>query len=100
MEFSIHHLCAGEITKMLSNTHSKEHEEHIYDFAFFMEIAIKKFFPILFEQYMKEYSEQLKITFETYLNGQRIHHDQLAEAIGDILERSIGEAVKNVSIRI
>ena len=49
---------------------------------------------------MEQFRVQLVVEFETYLNGQKIHHDQLAAAIGDILERSIGEAVKNVSIRI
>jgi len=40
MDFSIHNLCAGEITTMLSTNRSLEHEQHVYDFAFFVEIVI------------------------------------------------------------
>ncbi len=40
MDFSIHNLCAGEITTMLSTNQSLEHEQHVYDFAFFVEIVI------------------------------------------------------------
>ena len=56
--------------------------------------------PQLFQDCMEQFREQLVVEFETYLNGQKIHHDQLAAAIGDILEKSIGEAVKNVSITL
>ena len=100
MDFSIHNLCAGEITTMLSTNRSLEHEQHVYDFAFFVEIAIKKFFPLLFEEHMKQYNEKLKIAFETYLNGQKIHHDDIAKGISEILHKSIGDAMRDIKISI
>ena len=56
--------------------------------------------PQLFKDCMTRFEEQLVVEFETYLNGQKIHHDQIAEAIGDILKKSIGDAMRNLSIKI
>ena len=89
----------GEITTMVSDARYP-HDQHIYDYFTATEKFVRTVVPQLFQDCMEQFREQLVVEFETYLNGQRIHHDQLAAAIGDILERSIGEAVKNVSIRI
>ena len=88
-----------EITMMASDTTS-EHERHIYDYFAATEKFVRIVVPQLFADCMAQFEEQLVVEFETYLNGQKIHHDQLAAAIGDILERSIGKAVKNVNIKI
>lgn len=89
----------GEITAMVADARYP-HDQHIYDYFTATEKFVRKVVPQLFQDCMEHFREQLVVEFETYLNGQKIHHDQLAAAIGDILERSIGEAVKNVSIRI
>jgi len=89
----------GEITTMVSNARPP-HDQHIYDYFYTTEKFVHTVVPQLYQDCMEQFREQLVVEFETYLNGQKIHHDQLAAAIGDILERSIGEAVKNVSIRI
>ena len=89
-----------EITMMASNEKNPVHEQHIYDYFAATEKFVRIAVPQLFADCMTQFEERLVVEFETYLNGQKIHHDQLAVAIGDILERSIGGAVKNVSIRI
>ena len=89
-----------EITMMASNEKNPIHEQHIYDYFTATEKFVRIAVPQLFMDCMTQFEERLVVEFETYLNGQKIHHDQLAAAIGDILERSSGEAVKNVSIRI
>ena len=89
----------GEITTMVSNARPP-HDQHIYEYFYTTEKFVHTVVPQLFQDCMENFKEQLVVEFETYLNGQKIHHDQLAAAIGDILERSIGEAVKNVSITL
>ena len=89
----------GGITTMVSNA-LPPHDQHIYDYFYTQERFVRTVVPQLFQDCMEQFRERLVVEFETYLNGQKIHHDQLAAAIGDILERSIGEAVKNMSIRI
>ena len=89
----------GEITMMASNEKNPIHEQHIYDYFTVTEKFVRTAVPQLFMDCMTQFEERLVVEFETYLNGQNIHHDQLAAAIWDILERSIGEAVKNVSVR-
>ena len=89
----------GEITTMVSDARPP-HDQHIYDYFYVTEKFVCTVVPQLFQDCMEQFRDKLVVEFETYLNGQKIHHDQLASAIGDILERSIGEAVWNVSIRI
>lgn len=48
--------------------------------------------------YLDRFREQLIIEFETYFNGEKMHHNQIAQAIGDILDRSIGMSLKNLKI--
>ena len=88
-----------EITMMAAQS-TPQHEHHIYEYFAATEKFVRLAVPQLFMDCMTQFEERLVVEFETYLNGQKIHHDQLAAAIGDILERSIGQAVKNVSIRI
>ena len=89
----------GENTTMVSNARPP-HAQHIYEYFAATEKFVHTVVPQLFQDCMEQFREQLVVEFETYLNGQKIHHDQLAAAIGDILERAIGDAMKNVSIRI
>ena len=89
----------GEITTMVSNTRPP-HDQHIYEYFYTTEKFVRTVVPQLFQDCMEQFRDKLVVEFETYLNGQKIHHDQLAAAIGDILERSIGEAVKNMSITL
>ena len=87
----------GEITTMVSDARYP-HDQHIYDYFTanekFMRIAV----PQLFLDCMEEFREQLIIEFETYFNGEKMHHDQIAQAIGDILDKSIGASLKNIKI--
>ena len=47
---------------------------------------------------MKQQKTGFIIEFETYFNGEKMHHDQIAQAIGDILDKSIGKAVSELKI--
>ena len=89
----------GEITTMVSNARPP-HDQHIYEYFSTTEKFVRTVVPQLFQDCMEQFREQLVVEFETYLNGQKIHHDQIAEAIGDILKKSIGDAMKNLSIKI
>ena len=87
----------GEITTMVADARYP-HDQHIYDYFAATEKFVRTVVPQLFQDCMEQFREQLVVEFETYLNGQKIHHDQLAAAIGDILEKSIGEAVDRLQI--
>lgn len=100
MTFSIHNVCAREITYLLSNSPTSQHEEHVYDFAFFVETAIKRYFPILMEEYLKDFSRKLEVEFETYLNGEKIHHDDVQNAVAGILQRAIDGAGQSIKITL
>ena len=90
----------GEITSMASDEKNSIHEQHIYDYFAATEKLIRTTVPQLFMDCMEQFEERLVVEFETYLNGQKIHHDQIAEAIGDILKKSIGDAMKNLKITL
>ena len=89
----------GEITMMVSNARYP-HDQHIYDYFAATERFVRTVVPQLFLDCMEGFREQLIIEFETYFNGQKMHHDQIAQAIGDIIEKSVGTAVHNLKIRI
>ena len=90
---------AGEITAMVADARYP-HDQHIYDYFATTEKFVRTVVPQLFQDCMENFEEKLVVEFETCLNGQKIHHDQLAAAISDILERSIGEAVKDIKINL
>ena len=86
-----------EITTMAAET-TPEHEQHIYDYFAATEKFVRIAVPQLFAVCMTQFEEQLVIEFETYLNGQKIHHDDIAKGISEILHKSIGEAIKDMRI--
>ena len=49
---------------------------------------------------MTQFEEQLVAEFETYLNGQKIHHGNIAKDISTILHKSIGDAMRDIKINI
>ena len=104
MEFSIHNTMAGEINALLADDPSPRHEQHVYNFAFFVESAIQRYFPILFGEYMRKYVEQFKeklpVEFETLLNGEKIHHSDITGAIADILQQAIDKMGQEIRIKI
>ena len=54
----------------------------------------------LVADYLDQFREKLVVEFETYFNGQKMHHDDIARAVADIVEKSIGNAVHNLKISI
>ena len=90
----------GEITIMASNEKNPIHEQHIYDYFAATEKFVRTAVPQLFKDCMTQFEEQLVVEFETYLNGQKIHHDDIAKGISEILHKSIGEAMRNIKITV
>ena len=87
----------GEITTMVSNARPP-HDQHIYEYFYTTEKFVRTVVPQLFLDCMDRFREQLIIEFETYFNGQKMHHDQIAQALGDILDKSIGASLKDLKI--
>jgi len=87
----------GEITTMVSDARYP-HDQHIYDYFTATEKFVRTVVPQLVADYLDQFREQLIIEFETYFNGEKMHHDQIAQAIGDILDKSIGTSLKNLKI--
>lgn len=88
----------GEITTMLSNSKSKEHTEHIYQFTEMMEKFVRIASRQLFTDYMEDFKENLIIEFETYLNGSHINHTDITQAIADIIQKAISNTKITVSL--
>ena len=76
------------------------HERHIYEYFAATEKFVRIAVPQLVADYLERFSEKLVVEFETYLNGQKMHHDDIARAVADIVEKSIGKAVYNLKISI
>ena len=74
------------------------HDQHIYDYFSTTEKFVRTVVPQLFLVCMENFSEQLIIEFETYFNAEKMHHDQITQAIGDILDKSVGTSLKNLKI--
>ena len=87
----------GEITAMVADARYP-HDQHIYYYFTATEKFVRTAVPQLVSDYLDQFREQLIIEFETYFNGQKMHHDQIAQAIGDILDKSIGASLKNIKI--
>ena len=87
----------GEITTMVSDARPP-HDQHIYEYFYTMEKYVSTAVPQLFLDCMEGFRERLIIEFETYFNGEKMHHDQIAQAIGDILDKAIGASLKDLKI--
>ena len=89
-----------EITMMASNEKNPIHEQHIYDYFTVTEKFVHTAVPQLVADYLEQFQERLVVEFETYFNGQKMHHDEIAKAVADIVEKSIGKAVQNIKVTI
>ena len=78
-----------EITMMASEAKGSIHEHHIYDYFSATEKFVRTAVPQLVADYLSQFRDQLVIDFETYFNGEKMHHDDIAKAIADILDKSI-----------
>ena len=87
-----------EITMMASNEQNPIHEQHIYDYFTVTERFVRTAVPQLVADYLDQFREKLVVEFETYFNGQKMHHDDIARAVADIVEKSIGASLKNIKI--
>ena len=86
-----------EITMMAASS-TPQHEHHIYDYFAATEKFVRLAVPQLFMDCMTQFEEKLVVEFETYLNGQKIHHDDIAKGISEILRKSIGDAMRDIKI--
>ena len=87
-----------EITMMAAQS-TPQHEHHIYEYFMATEKFVRTVVPQLFMDCMTQFEERLVVEFETYLNGQKIHHDDIAKGISEILHKSIGDAMRDIKIR-
>lgn len=87
-----------EITMMASEAKGSIHEHHIYDYFTATEKFVRTAVPQLVADYLDQFQEKLVVEFETYFNGEKMHHDDIARAVADIVEKSIGSAVHSLKI--
>ena len=90
----------SEITMRASNEKNPIHEQHIYDYFTTTEKFVRTAVPQLVTDYLDQFREKLVVEFETYFNGQKMHHDDIARAVADIVEKSIGGAIHNLKISL
>ena len=88
-----------EITMMAAQS-TPQHEHHIYDYFAATEKFVRTVVPQLVADYLEQFEERLVVEFETYFNGEKMHHDDIAKAVADIVEKSIGKAVQNIKVTI
>ena len=72
----------------------------IYDYFTMAEKFVRTAVPQLVADYLDQFREKLVVEFETYFNGQKMHHDDIARAVADIVEKSIGGAIHNIKISL
>ena len=89
-----------EITMIASNEKNPIHEQHIYDYFTATEKFVRTAVPQLVADYLDQFREKLVVEFETYFNGQKMYHDDIARAVADIVEKSIGGAIHNLKISL
>ena len=90
----------GEITHMACAAKDSIHEQHVYEYFAAMEKYVRTAVPQLISDYLEQFQERLVVEFETYFNGQKMHHDDIARAVADIMEKSIGGTVHNLKISL
>lgn len=88
----------GEITMMASEAKDSVHERHIYEYFSAMEKYVRTAVPQLIADYLTDFREKLIVEFETYFNGEKMHHADIAKAIAEIVEKSINAAVLKINI--
>lgn len=90
----------GEITMMASEAKDSVHEQHVYDYFTATEKFVRTAVPQLVADYLDQFREKLVVEFETYFNGQKMHHDDIARAVADIVEKSIGGAIQGIKVSL
>lgn len=88
----------NEITMMASEAKNSVHEQHVYEYFAAMEKYVRTAVPQLIADYLTDFREKLIVEFETYFNGERMHHADIAKAIADIVAKSINAAALKISI--
>ena len=88
----------GEITHMACAAKDSIHEQHVYEYFAAMEKYVHTAVPQLIADYLTEFREKLIVEFETYFNGEKMHHADIAQAIADIVAKSINAAALKISI--
>ena len=90
----------GEITHMACAAKDSIHEQHVYEYFAAMEKYVHTAVPQLIADYLTEFREKLIVEFETYFNGEKMHHADIAKASADIIEKSIGSTIHNLKINL
>lgn len=87
----------SEITAMAADARPP-HDQHIYDYFTATEKFLRISVPQLFVDCMEQFKDNLTIEFETYLNGSKINHDEITQAVANILQKAIGNTKITVSL--
>ncbi len=88
-----------EIMIMASET-TPQHERHIHEYFNAMEKYVRTAVPQLITDYLEQFQERLVVEFETYFNGEKMHHADIAKAIAEIIAESVDAAIYNLKIVI
>ena len=81
----------GEITTMVSNSRPP-HDQHIYDYFATTEKYVRTAVPQLIGDYLERFEAALSIELETYLNGQKINHNDITATVAGMIQKAIGSA--------
>jgi hypothetical protein len=74
------------------------HAEHIEEFERICKHTIDATVPQMVDKAIEKYNQRLSVAFETYLNGELIHHRDITKGVCRALQRAIDEA--GAAIRI
>ena len=88
----------GEITHMACAAKDSIHEQHVYEYFAAMEKYVHTAVPQLIADYLTEFREKLIVEFETYFNGERMHHADIAKVIAEIVAKSVNVAALKICI--
>lgn len=76
------------------------HEEHIWEFERICSEMIDAKVPQMIDKAIDKYNQRVSLNFETYLNGELIHHKDITKGVARALQRAIDEARASLKISI
>ena len=74
------------------------HAEHIEEFERICNQVMEAKIPQMIDNAINKYNQRLCVAFETYLNGELIHHKDITKGVSRALQRAIDEAGASITI--
>lgn len=75
------------------------HDEHIEQFQVICNQMIEAKVPQMVDKAIEKYNQRLSVAFETYLNGELIHHKDITKGVCRALQRAIDDAGGSITIK-